>query len=123
MAGLLIIGFADNNILCLFGFALAGIVFPIWCRSPFQRRATCRAGAGVGLSVVTTMGYSGILVAPSLIGFIAQHTSLGLVFRGLPVLLLVVLLLSGLARHADRAEEQARGIVQARAPCRGLMLS
>ncbi|MDQ0457370.1 MFS transporter [Rhizobium paknamense] len=107
MAGLLIIGFADNNILCLFGFALAGIGISNLVPIAFSAAGNLPGLApGVGLSVVTTMGYSGILVAPSLIGFIAQHTSLGLVFRGLPLLLLVVLLLSGLARHADRAEDK-----------------
>jgi len=59
--------------------------------------------AGVSLSVVTTMGYSGILVAPSAIGFIAEHTGLGSIFAGLSVLILVTLLLSNLARHADGA--------------------
>ncbi len=57
---------------------------------------------GIGLSVVTTMGYSGILVAPSLIGFIAEHVGLRTIFAALPALHIVVLLLSGLARHADR---------------------
>ena len=47
------------------------------------------------------MGYSGILFAPSLIGFVAEYTGFALIFQSLPVLFAVVLLLSGLARHAD----------------------
>lgn len=47
------------------------------------------------------MGYSGMLVAPSLIGFVAEHIGFAVVFMALPVLLLVVLLLSNLAHYAD----------------------
>lgn len=52
------------------------------------------------------MGYSGILVAPSAIGFIAEHTGLASVFLALPLLHVVVLLLSRLARHADGAGKE-----------------
>ncbi|MNT80330.1 hypothetical protein D3C72_2197720 [compost metagenome] len=55
----------------------------------------------VGLSIATTMGYSGMLVAPSLIGFVAKHSGFSVVFLTLPVLLLVVLAFSGLAKYAD----------------------
>jgi fucose permease len=58
--------------------------------------------ASVGLSIATTLGYSGMLVAPSLIGFIASHSGFGVVFIALPVLLLVVLAFSSLARYADQ---------------------
>ena len=60
---------------------------------------------GIALSLVTFMGYSGILFAPSLIGFLAEHTSFHTIFTFLPALFLVVLLLSGLARHADMVRE------------------
>jgi Na+-transporting methylmalonyl-CoA/oxaloacetate decarboxylase gamma subunit len=43
-----------------------------------------------------------MLVAPSLIGFIASHSGFGVVFIALPVLLLVVLAFSSLARYADQ---------------------
>ena len=33
--------------------------------------------SGTGMSVVTTMGYSGILMAPSAIGFVAERTGFG----------------------------------------------
>jgi fucose permease len=56
---------------------------------------------GIGISVVTTMGYSGMLVAPSAIGFAAEHVGFSPVLMALPVLLLVVLALSSLARYAD----------------------
>lgn len=53
------------------------------------------------MSVVTTMGYSGILVAPSAIGFIGEHTGFGPVFIALSGLLVVVCLMAGLTRTAD----------------------
>ena len=42
-----------------------------------------------------------MLVAPSAIGFVAEHVGFSVVFMALPVLLLVVLALSSLARYAD----------------------
>ena len=62
---------------------------------------------GIGLSVVTTMGYSGILFAPSIIGFISEHTGFAAIFAALPLLFLVVLALSHLARYADHRRAEA----------------
>lgn len=46
------------------------------------------------------IGYSGILVAPSAIGFIAQHAGSRFTFAGVAVLLLVVVALAGKAKAA-----------------------
>ena len=102
ITGLITAGLAPSDTVAILGFALAGlgisnlvpIVFSAAGNLPGLR-------AGVGLSVVTTMGYSGILLAPSAIGFIAEYSGLALIFVALSVLHLVVLLLSPLARHAD----------------------
>ncbi|WP_394801920.1 MFS transporter [Rhizobium halophilum] len=102
ITGLITAGLAPSHTVAILGFALAGlgisnlvpIVFSAAGNLPGLR-------AGVGLSVVTTMGYSGILLAPSAIGFIAEYSGLALIFVALSVLHLVVLLLSPLARHAD----------------------
>ncbi|MFN4272329.1 MAG: MFS transporter [Aliihoeflea sp.] len=56
---------------------------------------------GAGIGVVTTMGYSGILVAPSLIGFIGEHVGFAPIFGALALLLCVVSACAGLARSAD----------------------
>ena len=56
---------------------------------------------GAGMSVVTTMGYSGILVAPSAIGFVGERTGFAPVFIAIAVLLVLVFLMSGLTRTAD----------------------
>ncbi len=104
IAGLALIGLAPNIPVALAGFALAGIGISNMVPIAFSAAGNLPGmAAGVGLSVVTTMGYSGILVAPSAIGFIAEHTGLGAIFVALSALLVVVLLLSRLARHADGA--------------------
>ena len=59
-----------------------------------------------GMSVVTTMGYSGILLAPAAIGFTAERTGFAVVFVALSGLLVVVCLMARLARTADFAPRQ-----------------
>ena len=61
--------------------------------------------SGIGLSIVTVMGYSGILIAPSAIGFIAEHTGFSPVLMGTAALVLVTLGLSRLARYANFSAE------------------
>lgn len=56
---------------------------------------------GAGMSVATTMGYAGILLAPSSIGFIAEHTGFSPVFAAMAFLLFVVFCMSGMVRAAD----------------------
>jgi predicted MFS family arabinose efflux permease len=104
IAGLLFIGLAPSAPVAIVGFALAGIGISNMVPIAFSAAGNLPGmAAGVGLSVVTTMGYSGILLAPSLIGFVAEHTGLGPIFLALSAFLVVVLLLSRLARHADGA--------------------
>lgn len=57
--------------------------------------------AGAGLGIVTVMGYSGILLAPSAIGFAGQHAGFAPAFIGLAGLLALVYAMAGLARAAD----------------------
>jgi MFS family permease len=104
--GLLIAGRSDSVTLALIGFAIAGIGISNMVPIAFSAAGNIPGLApGVGLSVVTTMGYSGILFAPSLIGFVAEHTTLSTVYTAIPALLLVVLALSHLARYADRVAD------------------
>lgn len=58
--------------------------------------------AGTGMSVATTMGYAGILLAPSSIGFIGERTGFSPVFAVMALLLSAMFLMSGLVRAADR---------------------
>lgn len=106
LTGLVIAGLAPNAIAAIIGFAIAGIGISNMVPIAFSAAGNLPGMApGIGLSVVTTMGYSGILFAPSLIGFIAEHVSLSVVFTGVSLLNIVVLLLSGLARYADRIKQ------------------
>ncbi|KPF45051.1 MFS transporter [Rhizobium sp. G187] len=106
ICGLVLAGQAGSVPFAMIGFALAGIGISNMVPIAFSAGGNIPGLApGVGLSVVTTMGYSGILFAPSLIGFVAEHTSLSTIYTAIPALLVVVLLLSRLARHADRVVE------------------
>ncbi|MDP5305816.1 MFS transporter [Paracoccus spongiarum] len=102
MAGLGLAGLADQPLLAIAGFGVAGIGIANMVPIAFSAAGNVPGLAqGVGLSVVTTMGYSGILLAPGSIGWLAEHTSFSLIYMGLAALLLVPLLLSPLARTAD----------------------
>ena len=104
--GLVVAGLAPNVTIVLIGFGIAGIGISNMVPIAFSAGGNIPGLApGIGLSVVTTLGYSGILFAPSVIGFIAKYTSLSAVFTSVSLLNLIVLALSGLARHADRASD------------------
>jgi MFS family permease len=101
--GMLIVGFSTDPYVSLVGFAICGIGISNMVPIAFSMAGNMPGvNASVGLSIATTLGYSGMLVAPSLIGFIASHSGFGVVFIALPVLLLVVLAFSSLARYADQ---------------------
>lgn len=102
MAGLALAGLAGSPAVALAGFALAGIGIANMVPIAFSAAGNVPGLAqGVGLSVVTTMGYSGILLAPGTIGHLAERTGFSVIYLGLSLLLLVPLLLSRLARTAD----------------------
>jgi len=100
--GMLAASLAPDPLMVIVGFALCGIGISNMVPIAFSIAGNLPGMApGVGLSIATTLGYSGILFAPSTIGFIAEHTGFSAVFAALPLLLIVVLSLSGLARYAD----------------------
>ncbi|MBB3457023.1 fucose permease [Rhizobium sp. BK313] len=102
IVGMLLAALAPNAILAIIGFALCGIGISNMVPIAFSAAGNIPGlQPGIGISVVTTMGYSGMLVAPSAIGFAAEHVGFSPVLMALPVLLLVVLALSSLARYAD----------------------
>ncbi|OLP60291.1 hypothetical protein BJF93_15135 [Xaviernesmea oryzae] len=100
--GLILSGLAPDASLAILGFAIAGIGISNMVPIAFSAAGNMPGLApGIGISVASFMGYSGMLFAPSLIGFVAEHTGLSVVFLSVPVLFIVVLALSHLARHAD----------------------
>lgn len=101
-AGMLVAGLSTTPWLAIVAFACCG--FGIANMVPIAFSAAGNQGgmsSGTAMSVVTTMSYCGILVAPSVIGFIAEHTGFGPIFTTLSALLVLVFLMAGLARRAD----------------------
>lgn len=102
MAGLAMAGLAGSAPWAIAGFALAGIGIANMVPIAFSAAGNVPGlAAGIGLSVVTMMGYSGILVAPGAIGFLAESVSFSAIYLGLAVLLTIPLALSHLAATAD----------------------
>lgn len=102
MAGLGIAGMADQPLLAIVGFGFAGLGIANLVPIAFSAAGNLPLMApGVGLSVVTMMGYSGILLAPGSIGFLAEEMSFSTIYLGLAALFAVPLLLSPLARFAE----------------------
>ena len=100
--GMWIGAFAPHPYVAVAGFALAGLGVANLVPIAFSAAGNLPGMAkGVGLSVVTAMGYSGTLFAPTLFGFVVEHTGYQAIYIGAPLLLAIVLALSGLARHAD----------------------
>ena len=101
--GLLLAGLSSYTALIIIGFAIAGIGISNMIPIAFSAAGNLPGMApGIGLSVTTTLGYSGILVAPSGIGFLAEHIGFAPIFAGLSLLHVIVFLLAPLARYADR---------------------
>ncbi len=67
------------------------------------------ASSGSGIAAVTMMGYSGILIAPSAIGFAAEHVGYRLTYGVLALLLVVVAVLAARVAAADRIGARGRG--------------
>ena len=101
-AGMLTGGIASAPWLVVAGFAISG--FGIANMVPIAFSAAGNQpglSSSAGMSVVTTMGYSGILLAPSAIGFIGERTGFAPIFVALSGLLVLVCLMAELARSAD----------------------
>jgi MFS family permease len=101
-AGMLVAGLAPNDWVAIAAFAFCGFGTANMVPIAFSAAGNYREDlSGAGLSTVTAMGYSGVLVAPSFIGFIGERTGFAPIFIALAVLLAVVALMAGLARAAD----------------------
>jgi fucose permease len=106
-AGMLMSALSPNVWLTIAAFAVTGIgianvvpiIFSAGGNQPGMASTT-------GMSVVTTMGYSGILLAPSAIGFTAEHTGFTAVFIAMAGLLIVVFCMGNLAHAADFDHEK-----------------
>lgn len=101
-AGIMTAGFSSHPFVAVAAFAFAGLGVANMVPIAFSAAGNQPGlSPGAGISTVTLMGYAGILVAPSAIGFIGGHVGFAPVFVGVSFLLIVVFLLAGLARAAD----------------------
>lgn len=102
-AGIIIAIFIPTWIVSLIGFGLVGLgasnIVPI-LYSVLGRQKVMPTNLAV--SAVTTLGYSGILVGPALIGFVAHIATLSFAFFGVAALLLIVSASSGIATQSSR---------------------
>ena len=105
-SGLLLAGLAGHFLVAIAGFALAGIGLANIVPIAFSAAGNVKGlPDGTGISIATAIGYSGGLMAPSLIGFLAEHIGLADVFLGMAGLLAIILALSGMMSLADRETE------------------
>lgn len=104
-AGILTAGLCHDPWYAIAAFAFAGLGLANLVPIAFSAAGN-QAGlsSAAGMSVVSTLGYSGILVAPSLIGFIGQSTGLAPIFVSLSALLVIVFLAARFAASADGAQ-------------------
>ncbi|MDP3526877.1 MAG: MFS transporter [Hoeflea sp.] len=106
MIGLGAAGLAPSAEWAVAGFAIAGLGLANTVPIAFSAAGNLPGlPQGLAISVVTFMGYSGILFAPSVIGFIAEHTGFAVIYMALPVFVAIPLAFSGLMRHADRVQD------------------
>ncbi|NHB75496.1 MFS transporter [Rhodobacter calidifons] len=72
-----------------------------------------RLPAASAISIVTMVGYCGILVAPSSIGFLAEHLGFRPTYAGLSLVLVLVALLATRTADADGARALSRAAPRA----------
>lgn len=100
--GMLVAAVAPDAWLAIAAFAFAGLGIANTVPIAFSAAGNYPGlPHGAGMGVATTMGYSGILVAPSAIGFVGERLGFAPVYVAVGALLLVVAAMAGFARHAD----------------------
>lgn len=101
-AGMLVAGLSPWPWLTIAAFAFSGLgianMVPILFSAAGNQPGTT---SGAGMSVVTTIGYSGLLVAPSLIGFVGGKVGFAPVYIAVACLLVAVFLAARLTETAD----------------------
>jgi fucose permease len=102
-AGLMGGALAPFDWVAILGFAVAGLGVANMVPILFSAAGN-RAGipSAVAISTVTMVGYSGILVAPASIGWVAEHAGFRPTYAGLSLLLVVVAVLAARAADADK---------------------
>lgn len=90
-SGVIFAIYIPNGIASLIGFGLVGLgasnIVPVLYSTLGRQKIM---PANLAVSAVTTLGYSGIVAGPALIGFVAHTTSLSFAFLGVAAMLLLV---------------------------------
>ena len=111
-AGLMGAALAPTAPLAIASFAFAGLGVANMVPVMFSAAGNFPGlGAGIGISTVTMLGYSGILIAPSSIGFVADHIGFRITFGALALLLIAVAAMAGRAAAADFRATPAQTIL------------
>jgi MFS family permease len=101
-AGILVAALAPVDVVAIAGFAFAGLgvanMVPVLFSAAGNHPATT---SGAGIATVTMIGYCGILLAPSLIGYAAETIGYRTTYLIIAALLVGVALSARQARHAD----------------------
>ena len=104
-AGIMVAAFAPTDTVAIAGFALSGLGVANMVPILFSAAGNVPGlAAGAGIATVTMMGYSGILLAPSGIGYAAQTIGYRPTYAIIAVLLLIVASQAGRATAADRVK-------------------
>lgn len=105
--GLLLSGLTPSAVLVITGFAIAGLGLSNIVPIAFSAAGNLPGLApGIGLSLATTIGYSGVLVAPAILGYIAEYTGFALLFSSLAAFLLAVYFMAPKTSYADFDQKQ-----------------
>jgi MFS family permease len=100
--GLLAAALAPNEYVAIAAIAFAGLGIANLVPIMFSAAGNYPGlGPGIAISTVTMVGYAGILIAPSSIGFAADHVGFRVTYATLAILLLVVTALAPRAAMAD----------------------
>ncbi len=100
--GLIIGAVAPTDTLAITGFAFAGIGVANMVPIMFSAAGNYPGvPPGSGIATTTMIGYTGYLLAPPIIGYIAQHIGFRFTYGAVAVLLLAVAGLAGKAESAD----------------------
>ena len=100
--GILVAGLAPNEVVAIAGFAFAGLGVANMVPILFSAAGNFPGVTpGSGIAAVTTLGYSGILLAPSAIGYAAETIGYRATYMVIAGLLVVVASAAGRAKYAD----------------------
>lgn len=103
--GLITGALAPTNAVAIAGLAFGGIGVANTVPIMFSAAGNYPGlPTGSGIATTTMIGYSGFLLAPSIIGYIAQHVGFRFTYGAVALMLLVVVGLAGKTAAADRVQ-------------------